>query len=353
MEKNKKRKSRKKNLKKRSRSKSRRIAAIIFLLTSLIIIVCILCIILFTVHRQKIQNSSERYPAREELQTTEEQPEISDNEEIDENINSDEGDKMNEIKENLQQNPPIADEKNPLAGKNLSIMGDSLSTFEGWIPEGYSVFYPQGELSSVEETWWKALLLDTGMILSANASSSGSTCVGDSTSMDDPKYGCSNFRIEGLIGSYGVSPDIILVYMGTNDLIEDIPLGENDGRKSVEEGVITNFSDAYCLILDKLASAYPEAQIFCCGLAQIGNWGTTQPFETFVNGLHLTSADYNKCIEQIADTKGYPYINLYDCGIVPENMAGYVLDGVHFTPDGMKLIKECIEAGLYDYFPAS
>ena len=362
METNNKSNNRKKSLNKRKSSRSRKRAAIIFMLTG-VAILCILSITLIAVNRQNAGNSSEGQPVQEESaiqsedqQTTEELPETlepSDNEETIQNINLDEGDKMDEIKENSQRNNSNADESNPLAGKKLSIMGDSLSTFEGWIPEGYSVFYPQGELSSVEETWWKGLLSDTDMVLCANASSSGSTCIGDSTSADDPRYGCSDFRIEGLKGVDGVSPDIILVYMGTNDLVEDIPLGRNDGRQSVEEGMITNFSDAYCLILDKLASAYPEAQIFCCGLAQIGNWGTTQPFVTFVNGLNLTSADYNKCIERIAETKGCPYINLYDCGIAPENMAGYVMDGIHFTPDGMKLIKECIEAGLYDYFPAS
>lgn len=247
-----------------------------------------------------------------------------------------------------------SEEENPLAGKKLSIMGDSLSTFDGWIPPEYVVFYPRdGELSSVEETWWMGLLSDTGMELCSNASSSGSTCVGDSTAIDNPKYGCSGYRIQGLTGDHGEYPDIILVYMGTNDLLITAPLGDNDGTRSVEEGMITDFSDAYCLILDKLSSTYPSAQIFCCGLAEIGDWGEDQPYITCVNGLGLTTVDYNQCIERIAESKGCYYIDLYNCGIVPENMHLYKSDGAHFNPEGMKLIKECIEAGLYDYFPAS
>lgn len=243
---------------------------------------------------------------------------------------------------------------NPLAGKKISIMGDSLSTFDGWIPPEYVVFYPRdGELSSVEETWWMSLISDTDMELCGNASSAGSTCVGDSTAIDNPKYGCSGYRIQGLTGDHGEYPDIILVYMGTNDLLIGAPLGDNDGTESVEEGEITDFSDAYCLILDKLESAYPAAQIICCGLSQIGDWGTNQPFITFENSLGLIAADYNRCIKQVAEAKGCLYIDLYDCGIVPENMHEYVTDGVHFNPVGMKLIKERIEAGLYDYFPAS
>lgn len=258
------------------------------------------------------------------------------------------------IFEEVRSEEEEMDEVNSLAGKRLSIMGDSLSTFDGWIPPAYVVFYPfNGEVSSVEDTWWMSLISDTGMELCANASSAGSICVGDSTGVDNPKYGCSGYRIQELTGDHGEYPDIILVYMGTNDLLVGTPLGNNDGTKNVEEGMITDFSDAYCLILDKLASAYPTALIFCCGLPQIGDWGTDQPFVTFENDLGLTSADYNRCIEQIAEARGCPYINLYDCGIVPENMHEYVTDGVHFNPEGMKLIKESIEAGLYDYFPAS
>lgn len=255
--------------------------------------------------------------------------------------------------EEVQSEEEKTEKVNPLAGKKLSIMGDSLSTFDGWILPEYAVFYPiNGEVFSVEETWWMSLISDTGMELCGNDSSSGSTCVGDSTAVDNPKYGCSGYRIQGLTGDHGEYPDIILIYMGTNDLLTHVPLGSNDGSKIVEEGEITDFSDAYCLILDKVASTYPTAQIFCCGLTQIGMHVEEKPV-LFENRLGLTAAEYNQCIERIAETKGYPYINLYECGITPENMSEFVTDGVHFNPEGMKLIKESIEAGLYDYFPAS
>ena len=43
--------------------------------------------------------------------------------------------------------------------KNVLIIGDSYSTFEGHIPSGYEVFYRAGgrednDVSRVEETWW-------------------------------------------------------------------------------------------------------------------------------------------------------------------------------------------------------
>lgn len=230
-------------------------------------------------------------------------------------------------------------------GRSLSILGDSISTYDGYIPEGCAVYYPaSGMLTDVSQTWWMRLLDDTGMELCSNNSSSGSTCVGDSLDVGDPKYGCSSSRISQLTGRQGTSPDLIIVYMGTNDLLIGFPVGDNDGTRLVEEGVIENFSDAYTLILDKLESDYPAAQVYCCTLAQVGTWGTKQPFEMYTNKLELTAEDYSKQIQVIADNKGIPVIDLYHCGIEIDNLHEMTSDGVHLTPDGM----ECVEHAMLE-----
>lgn len=232
----------------------------------------------------------------------------------------------------------------------LSILGDSISTFDEWIPEGYQDFFPMnGEVTEVAQTWWKMLLDSTGMKLCVNGSSSGSTCVGDSGSTDNPQYGCSDYRIKGLAKEDGTLPDVILVYMGTNDLVTSVPIGDNDGTKSVEEGMVENFSDAYTLILDKLASYYPEARIFCCTLAPVGDWGTEQPFVTFVNGQGMTYVEYCDTIRKIAGAKGYSVIDLQNCGITIDNMSQYITDGVHLKPEGMVLIKERVQNVIEEY----
>lgn len=141
-------------------------------------------------------------------------------------------------------------------------------------------------------------------------------------------------------------PDIIIVYMGTNDLLNDVPLGDNDGTKVVEEGIVENFSDGYCLMLDKLVSDYPIAQVYCCTLPQIGDWGTEQPFVTFINDSGMTSEDYSKQIQIIAENKGISVIDLYHCGIEIDNMHEMTTDGVHFTPDGMKYVERAMLDGI-------
>lgn len=227
-----------------------------------------------------------------------------------------------------------------LEGLGISILGDSISTYDGWIPEGFNVFYPfNGELTDVSQTWWKSLINETKMELCANNSSSGSTCIGDSFSIDDPGSGCSDGRLSFLAGSQGRLPDVIVVYMGTNDLLKGIPIGDNDGTRLVEEGNIENFSDAYCMILDKLASYYPTAQIFCCTLAPVGDWGEDQPFILFENHLGLTAGDYSDQIRAIADNKGVSVVDLYDCGIEIDNLQEMTTDGAHLTPAGMECVK--------------
>lgn len=241
------------------------------------------------------------------------------------------------------------DEAFSLEGTTLSILGDSISTYENWIPYGYNNFYPaSGDVKDINDTWWIRMFDDTGMKLCANASSSGSTCAGDSTDAENPQVGCGDFRITDLSDKNGAYPDIIVVFMGTNDLLVSIPLGDNDGTVTVEEGIIDNFADAYSLMLDKLETYYPCSEIYCCTLLQVGDYGTETPYVAFTNGLGLTAEDYSKKIEMIAENKGYPVIDLYHCGIEIDNLQNMTSDGVHPNAEGMKYIAEAVTSTIID-----
>lgn len=230
---------------------------------------------------------------------------------------------------------------------SVSIMGDSISTYENYIPDGYYNFFPMdGTLTDVSETWWKPLVDDLGLELYANASSSGSTCVGDSTGADSPQCGCNALRTNGLCGPDEALPDMIWVYMGTNDLLRTTPLGDNDGTRKVTEGQVGHFSDAYTLILDKLLRKYPDTRIYCFTLTQIGNWGTETPFVEYVNAAGLCAEDYNACIRQIAANKGCEVVELYDCGIEVGNLQSMAPDGVHPSPEGMRCIENAVRSAL-------
>lgn len=234
------------------------------------------------------------------------------------------------------------------AGMKLSILGDSISTFEGWIPEGNSVFFPQnGAVKEVSQTWWKIVLDDLGLTLCTNGSSSGSACFGYSQ-QEDPMFGCSDHRISQLAGADGEAPDVIIIYMGTNDVLMSASIGDNDGLRPVEEGLVGSLSDGYTMILDKIKKRYPAAQVYCCTLLQMGDWGTTesQPFVPFVNGQNVTSEAYSEQIRLIAKNRGLPVIDLEKCGITIDNMAQMTADGVHPTPEGMRLIADTVKKSL-------
>ena len=237
--------------------------------------------------------------------------------------------------------PDEAGAEQPLS---LSILGDSISTYDGWIPDGFSIFYPlDGELSDVSQTWWMQVMDEMEMELCVNDSSAGCTCAGDSLSPDDPANGCSEYRISQLSGRQGKMPDVIIVYMGTNDLLKNIPLGDNDGTRIVEPGLVDNFSDAYTLILDELESCYPVSQIYCCTLLPAGTWGKGErPFDPMVNRLGMTSSDYSEQIRIIADSRGIPTIDLENCGVDIDHLHEFVSDGVHPNHAGMELVAQTV-----------
>lgn len=241
----------------------------------------------------------------------------------------------------------------PLAGKKLSICGDSISTFTGYIPDYYSKYYPEmGEITDVKDTWWMQVLERTGMELCRNASYSGSTVSGLSLDEEDGRYACGNRRVDDLCGESGEEPDIILILMGTNDLLIDVPLGAYDGVSAVEEGNIETFSEAYALMLDKMIRRYPEADIYCCTIAEVGRQNEEGDSYAYTN-IHNTQAkDYNAWIEAVATAKGVSVIDVYGCGITSGNIMEYTTEGTHPNAAGARLIadKVCEELGAGQTF---
>lgn len=238
-------------------------------------------------------------------------------------------------------------EETQQAATSVSILGDSISTFQGYIPVGYYDFFPEyGKVEAAEDTWWHIVAEDMDLEIYVNGSSAGATVVGDSDGTEDPQCACNEFRTNDLAGAQGACPDVIIVYLGTNDLLEAAPLGDNDGTDVVTAGEIDTFSDAYTLMLDKLQANYPAARIYCCTLLQIGTYGTQTPYVEKVNGEQLTSADYGEVITRIAQNKGLSVIDLYNCGITIKNLKETSSDGVHPTAEGMRMIAAAVEEAL-------
>ena len=219
----------------------------------------------------------------------------------------------------------------PLAGKTVSILGDSISTYQGWIPEGYACFYPDpgNDIKDVTQTWWMQVIQNTGMQLLANGSYSASTVCGDSSS-EESSAGCSNRRIVDLMGNTGIAPDVILVYMGVNDFFHSIDLGSFSGTATYRnDHYIWDFTEGYELMLQKLQAVYPNARIYCMTLLEANSWEGTR-----VNANGNTVEDYNSRIRQVAAAHGISVIDLRNCGIESYELGRYTSDGVHLNREG-------------------
>ena len=127
--------------------------------------------------------------------------------------------------------------------QNLLIFGDSISTFLGYIPEGYAWYYSDtpcipSDVQRVEDTWWHRLCASCDLTLVRNDSWSGST-VGY-TGYDGMCYKSCSFitRLRALneAGFFRDNRiDQVIVFGATNDSWSDAPIGEYKTEGITEE----------------------------------------------------------------------------------------------------------------------
>lgn len=147
-----------------------------------------------------------------------------------------------------------------LRGKKVSIIGDSISTFSGYIPSGYATHYPTGTVQNVEQTWWYQLLSFTGATLEVNASYSGSAA------SDVRGTGYPTFYDRTGANFLG-NPDVIIVALGTNDSTNNAPMGDFDFTTAYSSLSVSNFATAYIKGVKALQANYSGVEIICVCLA--------------------------------------------------------------------------------------
>ena len=149
------------------------------------------------------------------------------------------------------------------AQKKVSILGDSYSTFYGHVsPAANLCWYgvpgekKENDVTKVEETWWYRFIHEHGFQLERNNSYSGSTVC--HTGYEKADYSDRSFitRIHNL-----GTPDIILVFGGTNDSWAGAPIGayQYDGWTKAD---LYSFRPAFCYLLASLKQLYPVARIY-------------------------------------------------------------------------------------------
>ena len=114
----------------------------------------------------------------------------------------------------------------------MYLSSGTATTFKGYIPEGYAVYYSENStdfgVDRVENTWWMSLINETDSALVHNNSWSGST-IGYTGYSGDCTNSSFITRFEQLLeqGWFEENKiDTFFVFGGTNDSWSNAPLGE-------------------------------------------------------------------------------------------------------------------------------
>lgn len=222
-----------------------------------------------------------------------------------------------------------------LNGKVCSILGDSISTFRGYIPTDH-VFngevyanptaYPARDVTTWTDTWWGQIISKLGMTLGVNDSWSGSR-VHNSYDSDIPEGNVGpNVCMAGLqriqkLGTNG-TPDIIFVYGGTNDA-KFVNTGTFDSTQIYSEVDLTttkwsDFAASYVAMIMRLQHFYPDAILVALKPMFVSGWYN-----------HAKLSAYCDVIEKICDYFGVICIDLRKSGINYSNITSRLPDGLH------------------------
>lgn len=205
----------------------------------------------------------------------------------------------------------------------VSILGDSISTFEGYNPPGYSVFYDKqmqekNGLISVYDTWWAKVNQALHAYLCVNNAYSGSRVSGNTF----PAASCLE-RTDSLDNG-GLKPDIILVYIGYNDFGNGVRI-KGDNKETWD---VFSFEEAYRLMLMRLKIKYYESKVICATLMRTSvkgqeNWVFPERYK----GVPFD--EYNEAIRRVSAQCECDLVDLGQTGIYYET-----LDGSHPTATG-------------------
>ena len=244
---------------------------------------------------------------------------------------------------NIEKGITINERYHGLKYKKISFLGDSITTFKGWIPSGYAVYYPRYDIQDVEQTWWKQLINVTGMELVKNCAWSGSKITGNAASTTSAAAGCSTKRINDLADGNKV-PDIIIILISINDFGADVPLGDWDGGLLPEDTTnVTTISEAYALMVSKILKTYPHAEVFCGTVLETPQHSydhskNVYPSDFGSGNTYTTVHKYNETIRKIARAFGVNVMEMHQCGINYFNGTYYLGDGLHPNVAGAKLM---------------
>ena len=216
--------------------------------------------------------------------------------------------------------------------KYFSVVGDSISTLNGYIPDGYALYYTEETMKNagiedMTDTWWGGIISRLGGKLLKNNSWSGST-VSYHAEFTPGSFAYLDSRMS-LLGDGDIKPDVIMIYMGVNDWASGTPTETAEGMEERE-----SFAGSYRIMLDLIKAHYPDAEVWCISPAVSSfrgdpNW----EFPYCLGGIHLDN--YVNVIKKAAEEKGCIFVDANKNTTPVE-----ALDGIHPTKAGMTVLAD-------------
>ena len=209
-----------------------------------------------------------------------------------------------------------------LKGKTLSILGDSISTYQGVSNDKSANFttaynpYFYREPFPLDRTYWKLVMDDLGLTLCVNNSWSG----GNLSGIDNADSGVN--RAHNLSRDDGTIPDIIIVFMGINDL----------GRSIDAEVFASDYKRTLAIIKEK----HPKAQVCCVNLPDR---------DVFLKRrAEIFNTAINTAVKSMGDN--FFIADLFSSRLNNDLYYMNTLDGLHPDEDGMRIIAEIVENAI-------
>jgi len=217
-----------------------------------------------------------------------------------------------------------------LSTKKISVLGDSISSYPN-VSNGsmaattnstikdnpYWYNRDDKHLDSWTKTYWGRMIEKYGMSLCVNNSVAGGWLTKDVNEKSLAGITRCTELHDNTGSDAGTEPDIIVAYMGTNDLINSVPVGQltdatYSNVKNADGTYITptTFTEGYIIMMDKMVNRYQKADVFCF---------TLLPTSAAANNAEMRS-EYNARIKAIAQHYEATVVDIAtEAGITNEN----------------------------------
>lgn len=245
-----------------------------------------------------------------------------------EDSNENEVDEDTIVYEDLFLYPVFVKRFATLENLTISFLGDSISTFyaenspmNSYYSGENQFYYPRysSTIKTVDKTWWARLINENSMKLGINNSWSGSSAYGSGSSA-----GMSNSRLSTL--KENGTPDIVIVYLGTNDLVNG---------HSVE-----NFVKAIKTIVNYIQNENSDTQIYIANLGY-----SAYNSNGYTDEKRIA---YNEAIQNIVDEYGIGLMDIAGA-ITSTNYAKYLGDRLHYNALGAERLSIVASIAIHGF----